>query len=82
MREYITSLGSRSKWFIKKENVKEGDMVLVIEPGTPRRQWRLGKIERVYPGADGSVRVVDVKVGDKIYRRSIGCVSPLEFQTD
>jgi hypothetical protein len=82
MREYITSLGSRSKWFIKKENVKEGDMVLVIEPGTPRRQWRLGKIERVHPGADGSVRVVDVKVGDKIYRRSIGRVSPLEFQTD
>ena len=76
--EYLTSLGSRSKWFEKRDNVKKGDVILVIDSGTPRRQWKLGKIEAVYPGADGNVRVVDVK-GDKIYRRSIGRISPLEF---
>ena len=79
MHEYLTSLGSRSKWFDKRKNVKKGDVVLVIDSGTPRRQWKLGRIEAVYPGADGNVRVVDVKEGDKIYRRSIGRISPLEF---
>ena len=53
--------------------------MLVIDSGTPRRQWKLGRIEAVYPCADGNVRVVDVKEGDKIYRRSIGRISPLEF---
>ena len=79
MQEYLTSLGSRSKWFQKSNNVKPGDVVLVIDPGTPRRQWNLGKIEAVYPGLDGSVRIVDVKEGSKVYRRLIGCISPLEF---
>jgi hypothetical protein len=55
-------------------------MVLVIDTGAPRRQWKL--VEAVYLGADGSVRVVDVREGEKIYRRSIGRVSPLEFGTD
>jgi hypothetical protein len=54
-------------------------MVLAIDPGTSRPQWKLGKIEAVYPGKDGNIRVVDVRENDKIYRRSIGRVSPLEF---
>ena len=79
MKEYLTSLGSRSKWFRKMDNVKPGDVVMVIDSGAPRRQWKLGKIEAVYPGPDGNVRVVDVKEGSKVYRRSIGRISPLEF---
>jgi hypothetical protein len=27
MREYITSIGSRKKWFDREENLKEGDIV-------------------------------------------------------
>lgn len=82
MHEYLTSLGSRSKWFRKRDNVKKEDMVLVIESGTPRRQWKLGKIEAVYPGADGNVRVVNVREGEKLYRRSIGRISALEFEQE
>ena len=32
-----------------------GDVVLVIEPDIPRRHWKLGQIEAVYPGRDGLV---------------------------
>ena len=32
MREYLTSIGSRHKWFLPTENIKVGDVVLVIEP--------------------------------------------------
>lgn len=50
-------------------------MILVIDPTTPRRQWKLGKIEAVDPGLDGNVRVVDVKKGYKVCRRSIEHIS-------
>ena len=81
MREYLTTIGSRSKWCEQQENVKKDDVVLVIDPGVARRNWKLGIIENVYPGKDDLVRVVDVKEGDKVYRRSIGRISPLEFGT-
>jgi hypothetical protein len=80
MREYITSIGARSKWFEKKENFKEGDIVLVIDPEASRRDWKIGRIVDVYPGSDGLVRVVDVKVGDSTYRRSISRIAQLELE--
>ncbi len=63
------TLGSRSKWHEQQENVKKGDVVLVIDRD-------LGIIENVYPGKDDMVRVVDVKEGDKV-----GRISPLEYGT-
>ena len=81
MLEYLTTLGSCSKWHEQQENVKKGDVVLVINPDGARRNWKLGIIENVYPGKDDLVRVVDVKEGDKVYRRSIGRISLLEFGT-
>ena len=30
MREYLTSIGSRHKWFLPTENIKVGDVVLVL----------------------------------------------------
>ena len=47
-----------------------GDVILVIEPDVPRRHWKLGRIEAVYPGRDGLVRVVDVRTGGVVKRRS------------
>ena len=72
MREYLTTLGSRSKWYEQQENVKKGDVVLAIDPSVTRRNWKLGMIEDVYPGEDDMVRVVDVREENKVYRRSIG----------
>ena len=65
----------RSKWPRKIDNV--GDVILVIDPTTPPRQWKLGKIEAVDPELDGNVRVVDVKQGYKVCKRSIERISPL-----
>ena len=80
MREYLTSIGSRHKWFLPTENIKVGDVVLVIEPDVPRRNWKLGRIEAVYPGRDGLVRVVDVRTGGAVKRRPISRLSPLEAE--
>ena len=57
-----------------------GDVVLFIESNIPRRHWKLGRIEAVYPGRDGLVRVVDVRTGGVVKRRPISRVSPLEAE--
>ena len=80
IREYLTSIGSRHKWFLPTENIKVGDVALVIEPDVPRRHWKLGRIEAVYPVRDGLVRVVDVRTGRVVKRRSISRLSPLEAE--
>ena len=80
MKEYLTSIGTRKKWHERERNVNKGEVVLVIDTDTPRRQWTIGQIVETYPGADGFVRVVDVKTADGTYRRPISRISPLEFQ--
>ena len=60
-------IGSRHQWFSKEKNLKEDDVV----QDARRRDWKVGRIVRTYPGADGLVRVVDVKVGDKIFKRPV-----------
>ena len=39
-----------------------GDVVLILDQNLDRNQWRKGVIEKVFPGSDGEVRVVDVKM--------------------
>ena len=80
LREYLPYIGSRHKWFSKEKNLKEEDVVIVIDPDARRRDWKVGRIVRTYPGADGLVRVVHVKFGDKILKRPITKLSPLEIQ--
>ena len=76
MKEYVPHIGSRRKWFSLAFNLKVGDVVTVIDPNTARREWKIGRIECTYPGRDDLVRVVDVRVGDKILRRSISRIPP------
>jgi len=80
MREYLPSIGSRSKWFQPSKNLTVGDLVLVIDPDAPKRDWKLGRIEAVYPGKDGLVRVVDVRTKGVVKRRPISRISPLESE--
>ena len=79
MKEYLPHIGSRQKWFFPTENLKIGEVVMVIDPCAARREWKVGSIERTYPGSDQLVRVVDVRVGDNVLKRSVSRISPLEF---
>ena len=79
MKEYIPHIGSRKKWFSPKKNLKVGEVVVVIDADMARRVWKVGRIEQVYPGNDGLVCVVDVKVRGRTLRRPISVISPLEM---
>ena len=83
MKEYLPHIHFRQKWLFPTENLKVGDVVMIIDPSAARREWRVGRIERTYPGSDQLVRVADIRVGDKILKRSVTRISPLEFaETD
>ena len=79
IRELIPTLNTRKKWFHPKHNLKEGDVVIVAEPKASRGQWPLGRVTQVYPGQDGPVRVVQVRVKDKEYVRPVHRLCPLEY---
>lgn len=78
LREWLPSLSVRKKWHHSKENIEVGDVVLVLSPDLPRGKWPLGQIVNVFPGDDGKVRVVDVKLSSGVMRRPIAKICPLE----
>ncbi|UYV65534.1 hypothetical protein LAZ67_3004614 [Cordylochernes scorpioides] len=61
-REYLNNLQQRLKWQYSSPNIKEGDLILLKDTiSPPAMYWSLGRITKVFPGADGKVRVVEVK---------------------
>ena len=62
----------------EKQNLKEGDVVLVAEPNQPRGVWPLGRIVSTYPGRDGMVRAVTVRTKTGEYKRPIARLCLLE----
>ena len=69
-QEWLPKLRDRQKWSRKHANLSIGDIVLVIEESTPQNTYPLGHIIQVFPGKDGVVRVVEVKIGTRVLRRS------------
>ena len=63
--EYLSSIVTRQKWKTERENIKVGDIVMVIEENMARSDWRIGKITQTLPGKDGLVRNVEVTLGSK-----------------
>ena len=79
LRECVPMLTPRSKWRREMRPVAVGDVVLVIQQDSARGRWPLGRIQAVFPGADGYVRAVDVLVQGTTYRRPIVRICPLEL---
>lgn len=81
LKEYLPTLRKRTKWHAKSEPLKIGDLVLVVDDKNPRNLWPLGMITNVFPGKDGQVRVVDVKIKTTIYRRPTTKICKLNIET-
>ena len=77
-KELLLALNYRKKWFHPKCNMKEGDVVLMVEPNANRGDWPLDRIIETFCGDDGLVHVVRVQVRDKQYLRPVHRLCPLE----
>ena len=71
VQSYLSAMQARQKWRGEADNLSKGDVVLMIDPQHSRASWPLAKVIETLPGDDGRVRVVKVKVGDRIYTRPV-----------
>lgn len=78
--DYLTQLQSRPKWKYPQPNLKEGDLVIVKDLNTTPLNYNMARIVKTYPGRDNVVRAADIKMNNKVYRRSVKrlCQLPVE----
>lgn len=69
--EYLHTLQQRKKWRQSKDNIQVGDVVLITEENYPPTHWPLARVTKTFPGGDGLVRVVELKVKHGLTKRAI-----------
>ncbi|XP_026828138.1 uncharacterized protein LOC113562570 [Ooceraea biroi] len=69
--EYLHTLAHRPKWTKACEEIRIGRLCLLRSETTPPNRWPLARIERLYPGEDGQVRVVDVRTATSCFKRPV-----------
>lgn len=77
IKEILPTLVPRAKWYKEGDQLKIGDLVVVVDPSSPRNCWPKGVVEQVYPGTDKRVRVVDVRTKSGIMKRPVTRVALL-----
>lgn len=71
VREYLPNLQERQKWFKKKRNYANGDIVLIADPTAPRGSWMLGKVIDTKKDSKGIVRSLTLKTKTSVIDRPI-----------
>lgn len=78
-QEHLPSHTSRSA----VAKVAEGDVVIVGDvPPLPHRLVSLGKVVKLYAGADGIPRRADVLVRGKVYQRAVKSLAPFSVELE
>ena len=79
-REYLPQWNQRSKW--SKENVrnlKQGELVWLIDDAVKRCEYKLGRIVEVFTGSDGVVRSARVKMAHGELKRPVVKLAPVFY---
>ncbi|XP_062541078.1 uncharacterized protein LOC134209112 [Armigeres subalbatus] len=79
IREYLPDLTRRSKWFQKVAPIKEGDIVLIVDPEHPRNCWPKGRVIGTV-NRDGQVRKVTIRTAKGVYERAAVNVAVLDVR--
>jgi hypothetical protein len=80
--EYIRGLRERHNMVHKtKLSLKEGDVVLIKGEKNEKNKgrWKLGRVDKLFPGRDGIVRAVRLRAGKSFLERPLELLYPLEL---
>ena len=81
--EYLQLLQRRQKWLAPQRNLKENDLVLILDESQPRNLWPKGIVQEVFPDLDDLVRRVKVRTAfGKTFIRDIRKLCLLEGDVD
>lgn len=72
----------RNKWCTEKQEINVNDLVMVKDETLPSTKWALGRIIEKHPGPDGRTRVVSVKTGKNVIKRTITKIAPMPLKID
>lgn len=67
--EYKPTLKTRQSHHTPQDNIKIGDIVLIVDQTMPRGAWPRGIVTSVFPGPDGRIRVTEVRTTAGLMRR-------------
>ncbi|GFV64388.1 integrase catalytic domain-containing protein [Trichonephila clavipes] len=81
-RNYCNQMQQSYKWTFEKNNIKVGDLLLLIEENFPSCKWLLGRIIQVYLGDDNKIRVVKEKTQFSTCKRAVSKVCVLPMPSD
>ena len=79
MKEWLPNLNCRAKWHTEKPDIKENDVVLLVDKDSPRGKWKMGRVIQRIKGNDGHIRVVKIQVANSQITRPITKICPLEL---
>ncbi|XP_072934097.1 uncharacterized protein [Epargyreus clarus] len=79
-QEYVSLLQQKTKWAAASGDLQQGSLVLVKDKALPPLLWLLGRVENIYPGSDGVVRVADIKTRKGTLRRAFNNICPLPIE--
>jgi len=65
------------KWVKDKENITIGDLVIVMDPSPMKGEWKLGVVTKVFPGRDGKVRNLKLRMKEELFQRSVFNLIPI-----
>ena len=77
-KEYLLTLNNRQKWrSTKNENLKEGDLVWLIEDSDKQGCYKLGRVVETMGGSDGVIRSTKVRTNAGVYKRPVVKLAPV-----
>ncbi|GFT60093.1 integrase catalytic domain-containing protein [Nephila pilipes] len=80
-QEYLGTLKTIIKKFVRSYKLREGDIVLIGSDGKKRLNWPLGKIIQLFRGTDGESRRARIKVQNGEVITAVQNLYPLELST-
>jgi len=74
----------REKWFVHKDSLSVGDLVLVRDPNNIRGRWPIGRVVEIMKSSDNVPRVVKLALsrGRGELSREISSLVPLMVESD
>ncbi|XP_050340580.1 uncharacterized protein LOC126766984 [Bactrocera neohumeralis] len=69
--EYLKELHKRYKWKYPQRNIEVNDLVVIRNENISPNEWKLGRIQKVFPGLDNKTRVVEIRTAQGTITRPI-----------